>query len=579
MPRNELVLLDQLFETRQAQRAQPSPVGEAFELFSAELVLKHMELSDDEIAAGIVGGGNDGALDAVYVFLGDNLIDEDSDVLAEAFSPSSVPRGIALRLWLVQAKHEASFGETPLDLAGSSLGRLLDLATETANLRQLYSDAVVDHLDVFRRAWWALTPRHPHLEVRFVYASRGEAAAANAKVIQKRGDLEAQLARLVPNGTASVELVGAEELWQLASRDKQYELQLPFVENTESANSYVALVALKDYLAFLTNPDGSIRRHIFDLNVRDYQGAVEVNKDIETSLRSTDAPDFWWLNNGITIVTSQASTANKTFTLSDVQVVNGLQTSFSVHAILSGLLDTQPQHPAFSRHVMVRILETSDPRVRDQVIKATNHQTVVSTASLRATDDIQRAIEAFFLAHDWYYDRRKNYHKNAGRNPERIVSIPLLAQAIMAMGLSSPDNSRARPSSLLKSDADYAKIFSQQIDLPTYLWAAVAQKAVDSFLVSESAAAPTAERTNIRFHLAMVAATRLVGQRIYDPAQLKQVVQESRLITEAGLEACLADLRAWMGAYAAKTGDGQDKIAKSSGFVTYIHEQIAAAKS
>lgn len=101
-------------------------------------------------------------------------------------------------------------------------------------------------------------------------------------------------------------------------------------------------------------------------------------------------------------------------------------------------------------------------------------------ASLRATDDVQRDIEAYFLGHEWYYDRRKNYYRNSGRSPERIVSIPLLAQAVMAMGLSRPDDSRARPSSLLKRDDDYRKIFSENVPVEIYLWLAQAQKAVDT---------------------------------------------------------------------------------------------------
>lgn len=67
------------------------------------------------------------------------------------------------------------------------------------------------------------------------------------------------------------------------------------------------------------------------------------------------------------------------------------------------------------------------------------------------------------------------------------MSIPLLAQAVMAMGLSRPDNSRARPSSLLKRDDDYQKIFSANLPLEVFLWLAQSQKAVDAFLLSEGA--------------------------------------------------------------------------------------------
>ena len=211
-----------------------------------------------------------------------------------------------------------------------------------------------------------------------------------------------------------------------------------------------------DYVTFLSDSDGNLIRHIFDWNVRDYQGNIEINKEIRSSLEDEEAPDFWWLNNGVTIICSRASIQGKTYTLDDVQIVNGLQTSYTTFHALSA---AEKQHPVFERTLLVRILQTEDPATRDRVIRATNRQTSVPEASLRATDDTQRRIEAFFASNDLYYDRRKNYYRNNGRPMDRIIGIPLLAQTIMAVGLSRPDNSRARPSSLLKSDKDYQTIF------------------------------------------------------------------------------------------------------------------------
>ncbi|MGV7710887.1 AIPR family protein, partial [Mycobacterium kansasii] len=88
----------------------------------------------------------------------------------------------------------------------------------------------------------------------------------------------------------------------------------------------------------------------------------------------------------------------------DVQVVNGLQTSHTVFEVLQGAAE---DHPALDRSVLVRILVTDDASTRDRVIRATNRQTSVPAASLRATDEIQRDIEAFFHPHGWFYDRRK----------------------------------------------------------------------------------------------------------------------------------------------------------------------------
>jgi len=572
---NELVLLDQVLRQRQNERSIPLRDDDAFELFACEQVLRDRDLSAEEVALGIVGGGNDGAIDGVYVFLGDALLSEDSDIFQEGFAPGKVASGTCLSLWLIQAKREMSFTETALDKIANSTRRLLSLGESDADLSQLYSAAAVGRTGLFRAALQVLATRHLQVEIRFTYVTRGRADEINSKVEIKARDLERQFREVVTGGIGQVEFVGAAELWKRANTVPSYTTELVFQENATSGTSHVALVKLSDYMDFLTDGEGDLRRHIFDLNVRDFAGDVEVNKEIRSSLEDPGAPEFWWLNNGITIVCSKASIVAKKYAMDDVQIVNGLQTSHTVHRVLRGASEN---HPAFERSVLVRILVTGDdPATRDRVIRATNRQTSVPAASLRATDDIQRNIESFFLAHGWFYDRRKNFYRNNGKSPERIIGIPLLAQAVMAMGLSRPDNSRARPSSLLKRDEDYKKIFSSSVPLPVYLWLAKSQKVVDAFLASEAANATTQERTNLRFHLAMVAAATLLIRRVYDPANLNSVASEEHDIGEADLAQCLLHLRESFAQFAKQTGDPPDKIAKGPDFVSFLLGRVFPA--
>jgi hypothetical protein len=123
------------------------------------------------------------------------------------------------------------------------------------------------------------------------------------------------------------------------------------------------------------------------------------------------------------VICSKASVTGKTFSL-DVQIVNGLQSSATIHDYLH---DAETNDPARTRGLLVRIIVTDDHRTRDKVIRATNRQTAVPAASLRATDQIQRDLETYFLSEDWYYERRKNYYRNHGKTPARTVSIPYLA--------------------------------------------------------------------------------------------------------------------------------------------------------
>jgi hypothetical protein len=572
MADNELVLLDQSIADWQAERDTPVADDHAFEIVACTQVLRDNDVSADEIEDGVVGGGNDGALDGVYTFLGDNLLAEDSDALQDDYAANKLPVGTSLTLKLVQAKRSESFTETAIDLVSDSTRRLLNLSESEEDLATLYSDAVLAKIGVFREAMRKFGARHLKISIEFYYVTRGSKASINTKVLKKAKDLEHQFDQVLVKARGTVQFLGAKEIWERISTLPTYTLNLSCQEYSTSGTSHVALVSLRDYLEFLRDESGALRRHIFDWNVRDYQGNVEVNREIRKSVLDSNLPEFWWLNNGVTIVCSQVSIVSMTFSLDDVQVVNGLQTSQTIFHALS---DQPKDHPAFQQKVLVRILAIgNDTGTRDKVIRATNRQTSVPAASLRATDEIQRKIESYFLAHDWYYDRRKNFYRNQGKAVARIVGIPLLAQSVMAMGLSRPDDSRARPSSLLKRDADYGMIFNPSLPLTVYLWLAKSQRAVDAFLLTEQASSTTSERTNLRFHMSMLSVALLNGGRVFNPSQLTRLAENNAILDQEVLSNCLAVLRPAFREFASKTSSALDKVAKGPEFVAHLLDKI-----
>ena len=215
--------------------------------------------------------------------------------------------------------------------------------------------------------------------------------------------------------------MGDKELLSRYNERPSYTVRMEYQESATSGDSHVALVKLKDYYDLIVDENGRLRRHLFEWNVRDYQGNVEVNKGIRKSLTSADSPEFWWLNNGVTILCSDATSSGKAYALSDIQIVNGLQTSHEIYEVLKN----QRTPEAENKMLLVRIIVTADAPTRDQVIRATNRQTAVSDASLRATDDVQRQIENYFLTKGWYYDRRKNFYKNDGKGDLENCRNPL----------------------------------------------------------------------------------------------------------------------------------------------------------
>ena len=567
-----MAILDAVLDGRQGVLAG-GPPDSVFELFAIEQILKQYDLADDELLDGQVGGGNDGGLDGVFTFLDGNLVREDSDVLQPAFDPATTKRGAELELWALQAKTSASFGEAAFEKAAATFEILLDLSRTEADLRKLFSERVVTNARIFRQALTALAPRHPRVSITFAYATKGSTPAANPKVVARGEELRSKLESLIYGCQAQSQLFGARELLKLHSQQRPYSLQLPYKENATSSDSHVAIVNLADYFSFITDENGAIRKYIFDWNVRDYEGNVEVNQAIRESLADRKAPEFWWLNNGVTVLCSSATISGRTFNLDDVQIVNGLQTSVTIyeHLKLAGADD-----PARDRSLLVRIIVTGDPATRDQVIRATNRQTAVSAASLRATDQIQRDLEIFFGQRGWYYERRKNFYKNQGRASDRIFSIPFVAQAMMAMGSSEPNNSRARPSSLIKKPGDYERLFDPAIPYDIYLLVATTQRRVDGFLRTTSAGASPQERTNLRFHLSMLLVGAALEMKVSHASQLRALIGQPEF-DDGTMSAQLDRLRTWLTAYRTIHPDDPDKIAKSRDFVDFVLDRAFPA--
>lgn len=521
---NEIVLVDQFVEEAQKSRDIRLDDDVAFEHFAASIALDFYNLSDEEIESGRIGGAQDGGIDGVYIFLDDQLLGEDSATVRDDFDPQKVRRGAELTMWLIQAKRSSGFGEDVFNRVRASTEKLLDLKLSNEKLASLYSPALVTRFELFTQAWKNIGIRSPRITINFCYVSRGDASEVSTGVLQKQADLKKHIGSLVPGSVIDVSMLGARELWERASATPEYDLQLRFRDYVSEGESYTGLVSLPDYFRFLSDDTGNLRAHLFDWNVRDFQGSVAVNKQIQASLETDNDRDFWWLNNGVTILCNKATIGgDKTFALSGVQIVNGMQTSHTIHGVLTKTGAEQRLHER--RSVQVRIIKTQDAETRDQIIRATNSQTKVDDASLHATEDIHRQLEAHFHSHGWFYDRRKNFYKNQGKPADKIISIAMLGQAMMAVGLSRPDDARARPTSLLNKDDDYDAIFNPKLPLSTYLWIAATQRRIDSLISQDPRASEASVRTNTRFFVSCYLVTREFGARVYHPGQLSDVIK------------------------------------------------------
>ncbi|MBD2362336.1 AIPR family protein [Anabaena minutissima FACHB-250] len=527
MAGNDSIVLDNIIKQKINKSDSTLPDDEFFEIFTFEQILKKYDLSYDELSYGKIGGGDDGGIDGFFIFINNNFVSEDTELDNFKKSPS-------IQLFLIQSKRSDSFSEKAIEKWLSTIMNIFDLEKNIEQIQKYYNSDLINKVTFFRELYLNLASQHPSIEIAYVYASKGDVSFINPKVHNLSEVLKENTVKYFSGARVNIDFVGARELIDSSRLEKSYTLQLKFIENyiSRGEDNYVILASLEDYYNFVTYDNKELRTYIFAFNVRDYQGSnVEVNKDIKITLESNEKLDFWWLNNGITILSSRASVAGKTISLDDVQIVNGLQTTNTIYHYIKNR-ENNNNGLNEGRAILIKIVVTNDPETRDRVIKATNFQTPIPPASLKATDPIQLDIENFFLNQEWFYDRRKNYYKNTGKRPDRIISIPYLAQSVIAIVFHEPDIARSRPSSILKKDNDYKRVFSQKISLEVYLFCAKTMKNLESSIRIFASSKSTDIAINqqwkhaspiriLMFHLGMLLVVKTLQKMDYKPKDVE----------------------------------------------------------
>jgi hypothetical protein len=503
-------LLESVFTQRKSTYDPNKDADEAFEIFSADVILNSYDPSIEDIEDRIVDGRQDGGIDAVFIYVNRVLIAEDTEL-------STFKHPVDVELIIIQSKNENGFKEGPVDKVASSLPNLMS-DYKTAVAQGAFKPDLLSAFGLWHKVLTDLAPEFPTFKVSIWYAWKGEKIPASAKV--KAGTLEATIRTILPKADVKFVFVGADKLYELAGQQKLVKAELPVAGTPLFApnSAFVFLSTLSAYGDFISDDNKAIRSTFFDANVRDYEGSVDVNKDIAETLRDPKPGiDFWWLNNGVTILASKGGFGGGKMTLQNPLIVNGLQTSYELNRWMrSGGSDTE-------RLIMIRVIETTDEDVINSVIKATNYQTKVKPHSLRATEQIHRRIEVFLLGHDIYYDRRRNFYKNLGKPSARTIGIDRLAQAVTALLLERPDIARARPTSLMK-DPYYDQIFpsaDKAYPLELYRVAAEMMFAVATFM--NASTYDRIYKNNLRFHLLTALGWYLGGSLSPNAAQLSKI--------------------------------------------------------
>ncbi|WP_457093362.1 AIPR family protein [Microvirga sp. P5_D2] len=200
----------------------------------------------------------------------------------------------------------------------------------------------------------------------------------------------------------------------------------------------VTRVTLKDFYEFVCDEKGDFDERLIEQNVRYFLGHDnDVNREIRSTLIGGKADDFWFLNNGLTIVCDQVVAIENgchPLTLVNPQIVNGGQTAHVIHHVGAETLVALNEGS-----LSVKIIQTSDPKLIERVALASNTQSRIFGRDLRANDHIQTRLASSISNHGYFY-RRKRGEK--GPADTKVIDASRAGQLILAFVCGEPTKSK-----------------------------------------------------------------------------------------------------------------------------------------
>jgi len=187
-------------------------------------------------------------------------------------------------------------------------------------------------------------------------------------------------------------------------------------------------------------------KFLLERNVRRYLGlhSNRVNSAIaETLLSDEKRDDFYFLNNGITIVCDKFSynalqSESYEVQVSGMQVVNGGQTCRTIELTLN-------EHPELKAKiqnvfVLVRLYEiaANDDKFVERITFATNSQNPVDLRDLHSNDDIQKALAIGILSLGYAYRHKRDDTSSSSKT----IHSTIVAESVLAIWRQKPHQAR-----------------------------------------------------------------------------------------------------------------------------------------
>lgn len=434
-----------------------------FLLFSIFHILKYLNVAYEDVLDGLIDNSNDYGLDGVFVFSSGELIREDEDL------DKQISKEDKIKIQFIQVSRDAGFAETAMLKLKNGIEEIFDLKAKSKGNKDY-----IRKTELIRNTWEYCFKLGciKNIEIEIVYVTLNDNEEVNPKV----KSIETKILDFLRSQgllSTKVKYVGIPSLYKIITAES-YDKDLIFKDVVSYAESYnkkiigfYGLVKIGNFLRFITDENGEIVERYFEGNIRDFYGITKrVNEKIKNTLSGSDRMNLWCLNNGITIICDKIDQRGKEIKLSNFHIVNGCQTAHVIYECMEILKDDD------SSEIFIKIIQTTDEKVGNDVIDATNSQTAVPPILLHSNELIQQNIEEHLLKHtkpQLYYERRMNYYKRRHKSAYKIVTMLKLFQVFYSIFVKKPSAARGRPTESFEKD--YKSVFDTSFDYDSYLFA------------------------------------------------------------------------------------------------------------
>lgn len=507
MALNDFVLIDgivdDILDKEGKDRNNGHARGTAFERLAISELLKTYDLTPEQIENGMVDGGDDGGIDGFFIFINGNYL---TDVVKFNWPRENGK----LELYLITCKHDNSYSLNPLESLDSSLSELLNFSIAEDELARKHNKKVLKKRQMLYTAYRKLASQNVSPVINLYYISRGDSSQVPEN-IQCAGDkVKTTCNSIFQNALTTMKFWGTKELITQIRKKRNAPIEIKVQRFLQLDCNYVVLANLDDYIKAVIDENGKLKRYLFNENVRDYLGENNTNSAIMDTLKNKQSPDFWLLNNGITILTSNAILFDNTITIEDVQIVNGLQTTFTLFSYYeNGNVDTS------ERKILIKVIKPNSAEVSKIIVRATNNQSAIPLYALHANDKMQKDIEDILFRNGFYYERRPMYYTNLGYPSEKIIAPLYLASGYVALILKLPHRAAILKSKFMDNQSLCDKVFSELVDIN--VWPVIASVLKRTDAVTERYRDIVKKSTekylrSVRYVISLVTLARIIGK-------------------------------------------------------------------